>query len=53
MKGHLNLATLQRIVEEAHPKRVLVSHLYPEWEGFRGVLHAPYLLAEDGLELEV
>ncbi|OPY70799.1 MAG: Ribonuclease Z [Syntrophorhabdus sp. PtaU1.Bin050] len=52
-KGHLNLATLQRIVDEAHPKRVLISHLYPEWENFRGVLHAPYLLAEDGLELEV
>jgi ribonuclease BN (tRNA processing enzyme) len=53
VKGHLNLATLQKIVEEAHPGKVLISHLYPEWENFRGVLHAPYFLAEDGLELEV
>lgn len=53
VRGHLNLATLDRVVEEAKPKRVIISHLYPEWDTFRGVLHAPYLLAEDGLEVEV
>jgi ribonuclease BN (tRNA processing enzyme) len=51
--GHLNLETLQRIVDEANPKRVLISHLYPEWDDFSGVLHAPYLLGEDGMEIEV
>ena len=53
VKGHLNLVTLDRIVEEAKPKRVLISHLYPEWNTYEGVLHAPYLLGEDGLEIEM
>lgn len=51
--GHLNLEILQKIVDEANPKRVLISHLYPEWDDFSGVLHSPYLLGEDGLEIEV
>jgi ribonuclease BN (tRNA processing enzyme) len=51
--GHLNLETLQKIVDEANPKRVLISHLYPEWDDFSGILHAPYLLGEDGMEIEV
>lgn len=50
-KGHLNLAALEKIVERAKPKQVILSHLYSEWETFRGVLHAPFLLAEDGLEI--
>jgi len=53
VKGHLNLPTLNRIVEEAKPRRVIISHLYPEWDAFRGVLHEPYLLAEDGMDVEV
>lgn len=53
VKGHLNLPTLNRIVEEAKPRRVIISHLYPEWDTFRGVLHEPYLLAEDGMDVEV
>jgi ribonuclease BN (tRNA processing enzyme) len=53
LEGHLNLATLQRIVEEARPKRVLLSHLYPEWNEFKGVLHAPFLLGADGLEVTI
>jgi ribonuclease BN (tRNA processing enzyme) len=51
--GHLNLEILQKIVDEANPKRVLISHLYPEWDDFSGVLPAPYLLGEDGMEIEV
>lgn len=50
-KGHLNLAALEKIVERAKPKQVILSHLHSEWETFRGVLHAPFLLAEDGLEI--
>ena len=53
VKGHLNLAILERVVRESQPKKVILSHLYPEWDEFRGVLHAPYLLAEDGLEVEL
>jgi ribonuclease BN (tRNA processing enzyme) len=51
VKGHMNLETLDRVVREAKPQRVLLTHLYPEWDDFGGVLHAPYLLAEDGLEI--
>jgi ribonuclease BN (tRNA processing enzyme) len=53
VKGHLDLASLERIVARAKPRQVLLSHLYPAWENFRGVLHAPLLLAEDGLEIEL
>ncbi|MCX8111129.1 MAG: MBL fold metallo-hydrolase [Syntrophorhabdaceae bacterium] len=53
VKGHLNLAMLQRIVDEARPKRVILSHLYPDWDDFKGVLHEPFLLAEDGMEIEL
>jgi len=53
VKGHLNLTLLEKLVEKAHPKKVLISHLYPEWQTFRGVLQAPYLLAEDGMEIDL
>lgn len=53
MNGHLNLATLEKVVRKARPAQVILSHLYPEWERFRGVLHAPFLLAEDGLEVDL
>jgi ribonuclease BN (tRNA processing enzyme) len=53
VRGHLNLSALQRIVREARPGQVILSHLYPEWDAFRGVLSAPLLLGVDGLELEL
>ena len=53
VKGHLDLPTLERIVNEARPEKVILSHLFPEWEAFRGVLHAPLLLGVDGMELEI
>ncbi len=53
LRGHLNLATLERIVGEAKPQKVILSHLYPAWDEYRGVLHAPFLLAEDGLEIDL
>lgn len=52
-KGHLNLSLLQKAVEKAKPGQVVLSHLYPEWEEYKGVLHAPFLLAEDGLEISL
>ena len=51
LKGHMNLEVLDRVVKEARPERVILSHLYPEWDAFKGVLHGPYLLAEDGMEI--
>jgi ribonuclease BN (tRNA processing enzyme) len=53
VKGHLNLRAVQRIASESRARRVLLSHLYPAWEEFRGVLRAPLLLAADGMECEV
>ncbi len=53
VKGHMNLATLERVVKEAEPGRVILTHLYPDWDAFQGVLHGPYLLGEDGLEVEL
>ncbi len=51
--GHLNLSDVQRMVKEARPKRVILSHLYPEWDTFKGVLHDPLLLGVDGLEVDL
>ncbi len=52
-KGHMNLDTLRRVVEEAQPRRVILSHLYPDWKAYGGVMYAPYLLGVDGLEIEL
>ena len=53
VKGHMNLETLDRVVRAAKPGKVLLTHLYPEWDDYPGPLHAPYLMAEDGLELDI
>ena len=53
VKGHLNLESLDRIVKKAMPKRVLLTHLYPDWDTYKGVLHDQYLIAEDGMEMDV
>ncbi len=53
VKGHLNLEFLDKIVKKVQPKKVVLSHLYPDWDEFRGILHAPYLMAEDGMEIEL
>ncbi|MDD3846475.1 MAG: ribonuclease Z [Syntrophorhabdaceae bacterium] len=53
VKGHLNLAALDGIVQRTQPKCVILTHLYPDWDDWPGVLHAPYLLGEDGMEMEV
>ncbi len=53
VKGHLNLETLDGVVREARPKRVILTHLDPEWDDFKGILHAPYLLGEDGMTINL
>jgi ribonuclease BN (tRNA processing enzyme) len=52
VNGHLNLAMLQKVVDQAKPTRVILSHLYPEWDDFKGVLQSPFLLGEDGMEIK-
>lgn len=53
VKGHLNLETLLPLVRQARPKRVILSHLYPEWDDYNAPLPAPLLLGEDGMEIEL
>ncbi len=53
MQGHLNLEAVRRVVEEAKPKLVILTHLSPQWEGFQGGLPAPLVLAEDGLSIDL
>jgi ribonuclease BN (tRNA processing enzyme) len=53
VKGHLNLSVLGRMVSEAQPEKVIISHLYLEWEDFKGVLYTPYLIGEDGMEMDI
>ncbi|MBP8625956.1 MAG: ribonuclease Z [Syntrophorhabdales bacterium] len=53
VRGHLNLSLLAKIVDEAMPKKVILSHLYPAWDDFKGVLYEPYLLGEEGMEIEL
>ncbi len=53
MKGHMNLDAIGRLTREAKPKRVILTHLDPEWDDFKGVLHAPYLLGEDGMTVDL
>lgn len=53
VRGHLNLKTLKTIIEKAKPKKVILSHLYPDWDNYNGVLYEPCLIAEDGLEIDL
>jgi len=51
LPGHMNLEVLQKVVDACEPGKVLLSHLYPDWDDFRGVLHSPCLMGEDGMEV--
>jgi phosphoribosyl 1,2-cyclic phosphodiesterase len=53
MKGHMNLKTLLEVVESAQPKRVIITHLYPEWDNYNYPLPSPLLMGEDGMEIEL
>jgi ribonuclease BN (tRNA processing enzyme) len=59
MQTHLDLAEAMRLAQIANPKRVLLTHLYPEWDGRDLVAEAKALwtgetiAAVDGLRLEV
>ncbi|MGA3173522.1 MAG: ribonuclease Z [Syntrophorhabdales bacterium] len=53
VEGHLNLASLLKVVREAKPGQVIMSHLYPQWGRFHGVLPPPLLLGADGMEIDL
>ena len=59
MPTHLELAEAMRLAQLAEPKRVLLTHLYPEWDGVDLVAEAKAfwsgetIAAVDGLRLEV
>ena len=53
VKGHMDLESLLSIVRQANPKRVILSHLYPEWEEYKTPLPSPLLLGEDGMEIDL
>jgi ribonuclease BN (tRNA processing enzyme) len=57
---HLNLEDAMHLVRQAEPKRAVLSHLYPEWDGVDIVSeakkHGPgceIIAAQDGLRLQV
>jgi ribonuclease BN (tRNA processing enzyme) len=52
-KGHLNLATLSKMMAHIQSKQVVLTHLDPEWDTYRAPLPAPFVLGEDGMEIEV
>lgn len=53
VEGHMNLQVLSSIVQKAEPKRVMITHLYPEWEEYEKPLPPPFLIAEDGMEVDL
>jgi len=56
---HLELAEAMRLAERSGARRVMLSHLYPEWDGLNLVAEAKKLWsgdtieARDGLRLEI
>lgn len=56
---HLDLADAMRLSHCAEPRRVLLSHLYPEWDGIdvsaeaKKLWSGETLEARDGLQLEI
>jgi ribonuclease BN (tRNA processing enzyme) len=58
VKTHLDLADAMRLAQKAQPKILLLSHLYPEWDGIdlaaeaRKLWPGQTIAAFDGLRLE-
>jgi ribonuclease BN (tRNA processing enzyme) len=59
VKTHLELADAMRIASIAEPRKVLLTHLYPEWDGInieecaRELWAGTTIAAHDGLRLEI
>ena len=59
MQKHLELADAMRVAEECAPEKLVLTHLYPEWDNVDLVSEAKALWsgetieATDGLTLEI
>ena len=53
---HLNLADIEQIARFAKPKKIVLTHLYPEWDGHEGPAKIGRIethLAFDGMTVEI
>ena len=59
VQKHLELADAMRVAQECAPEKVVLTHLYPEWDNIdlaaeaRALWHGETIAAEDGLTLEI
>jgi ribonuclease BN (tRNA processing enzyme) len=59
VETHLELADAMKLAQFARPRRVMLAHLYPEWDGIdiaaeaRKLWDGETIAAEDGLRLEI
>jgi len=59
VQTHLELAEAMRLAEMAEPRKVLLTHLYPEWDGIdleaeaRKLWPGETIAARDGLRIEI
>ncbi|MFZ0751145.1 MAG: hypothetical protein WAM70_17410, partial [Pyrinomonadaceae bacterium] len=59
VQTHLNLAEAMRIAQLAEPRRLLLTHLYPEWDAVdlpakaRELWPGETIAAHDGLRIEI
>jgi ribonuclease BN (tRNA processing enzyme) len=59
VQTHLNLAEAMRIAQMAEPRRLLLTHLYPEWDAIdlpakaRELWPGETIAASDGLRMEI
>jgi len=57
--NHLELADAMRIAKIAEPRKLMLTHLYPEWDGVdleaaaRALWSGKTIAAQDGLRLEI
>lgn len=51
VEKHLELADIAQIARFAKPKRIVLTHLYPEWDDAPGI--DDFELAYDGMRLEI
>ncbi len=60
VQKHLELVEAMHLIRRAHPKRAMLTHLYPEWDGIdfdieiaRFTPPCEVIQASDGLRLEI
>jgi len=59
VEKHLELADAMQLAQQCRPRKVVLAHLYPEWDGFdleadaRELWSGQTIAAFDGLQLEI